>query len=327
MANNFFNKKGITGIGTLIIFIAMILVAAVAAGVIIRTSNVLQQQAYVVGSETRQQIITAVDVFAVTANADLDNNVAKEMEIYTRLRAGSYPLQFDTTGFTFITDDYSFGANLQHYSLDSLYDYDSGSAFEGYSIEGLGYEEILIDPIVDDGDSEVVYIHEDEANGDSFILELSNDVTINFSLNHHLGDATDSEPIEFNIVDEPLEDDVGNIWSFLTINGEVTSDSLENENLDVFISEFPQDPNNRDCSFDTLIPERFFCVDFQVGGDDDTILESGEIAIVKYALNEENVIPEDTNFELRFIPKRGSITDLEVRTPDSIASTMLKLWP
>ncbi|MFW6046239.1 MAG: archaellin/type IV pilin N-terminal domain-containing protein [Candidatus Woesearchaeota archaeon] len=323
------DKKGITGIGTLIIFIAMILVAAVAAGVIIRTSNVLQQQAYVVGSETRQRIITAIEVFAITANADVARNTAGEFEIYTRLRAGSYPLQFETTGFTFITSDYSFGANFQHHSLDSYYDSVEDVAEEGYSIVGLDDTEKLIDPIVGDEEEEIAYIEYGTApDGDNFILELSNDNIVNVSLGFELNNATESDPIDANIIDEPLEDSEGTIWGYLTVDGEITTTgALEGDDLNVFISEFYQDPLNRGCSFDTLIPEKNYCVDFQVGGSDETILDSGEIAIVRYKLSEDNVISEDESFEIRFIPKRGTITDLEARTPDSINSVMLKLWP
>ena len=59
------NKKAEMGIGTLIIFIAMILVAAVAASVLIQTATSLQNRALLTGTRTQEQIGTAIQVLQV----------------------------------------------------------------------------------------------------------------------------------------------------------------------------------------------------------------------------------------------------------------------
>jgi len=75
------NDRGQVGIGTLIVFIAMVLVAAIAAGVLINTAGLLQSQAEATGEESAEQVSDRVVVSTVTGDAsDLSENVSDDDE-------------------------------------------------------------------------------------------------------------------------------------------------------------------------------------------------------------------------------------------------------
>ena len=88
------NSKKAEGIGTLIIFIAMILVAAVAAGVLIQTASSLQSKSLDVGRQSQEKITTDVEVVQVYAynTNDSDIDPTDNVTMVIRLGSGSAPI-------------------------------------------------------------------------------------------------------------------------------------------------------------------------------------------------------------------------------------------
>jgi archaeal flagellin FlaB len=80
---------GDVGIGSLIVFIAMVLVSGIAASVLIQTATKLESQAMATGQETIGEVATGLAVFDISGYCpDVTSNISK-MGITIRPRAGS----------------------------------------------------------------------------------------------------------------------------------------------------------------------------------------------------------------------------------------------
>jgi len=95
------------GIGTLIVFIAMVLVAAVAASVIMQTAENLQQRAYAVGKQTIRDVSTGLRVISVTGYTDVNKTKLEYLAIAITPRAGSYDVDLNKTLLYIQLDNYS----------------------------------------------------------------------------------------------------------------------------------------------------------------------------------------------------------------------------
>jgi len=83
-----YNKVASIGIGALIVFIALVLVAGIAATVIIQTSTMLETQTAATGSETTREVATGVAVYSIEGYAATSSDISK-LAIMIRPRAGT----------------------------------------------------------------------------------------------------------------------------------------------------------------------------------------------------------------------------------------------
>ncbi len=94
------NNKGAVGIGTLIIFIAMILVAAVAASVIITTADTLQQRAKTVGSSVIREVSAGLVIDNIAGYTNAEKTKIEYLAILVRPRAGTQDIDLEYTALT-----------------------------------------------------------------------------------------------------------------------------------------------------------------------------------------------------------------------------------
>ena len=90
-------NKGMMGVGTLIIFIAVILVAAVAAAVLVATAGSLQQRGITTGSQSEEGVSTGAEAISLMATDASSNHDIENFELLLRLQAGSDAINLNTT--------------------------------------------------------------------------------------------------------------------------------------------------------------------------------------------------------------------------------------
>ncbi len=103
-------KKAMSGISTLIIFIALILVAAIAALVLLQTVGTLQSQAIATGKESQKQVsgqLQVVGITGVRTSLDASGDV-QYLRILTKLSPGGQKI-----GLAGTTINYTDGVNNQ----------------------------------------------------------------------------------------------------------------------------------------------------------------------------------------------------------------------
>jgi flagellin FlaB len=99
------DEEALVGIGTLIIFIAMILIAAVAATVLINTAEELQARAKTVGTQTIREVSAGIAVESVTGYTNTAKTYIEYLAITVRPRAGSKDIDLSLCTLTVLYEN------------------------------------------------------------------------------------------------------------------------------------------------------------------------------------------------------------------------------
>ena len=97
------DKRAEMGVGTMIIFIAMVLVAAVAASVLISTANKVREQAQNTGDQAINNVASGFVVQDVTGTVNAGNTSITDLTIQMRLQAGSPMMNMDLVSIQFVS--------------------------------------------------------------------------------------------------------------------------------------------------------------------------------------------------------------------------------
>jgi len=125
--------RGQVGIGTLIVFIAMVLVAAIAAGVLINTAGFLQSQSQQTGESSSEQVTNRVDVVSAVGE-DVNGGSVGTVRVTVKQAPGAGNIDLSQTIVQWTDDSGAYDLTF----LDGPVNVDStgeGSSFNVTSVQ------------------------------------------------------------------------------------------------------------------------------------------------------------------------------------------------
>jgi len=172
MFNN--ENRGQVGIGTLIVFIAMVLVAAIAAGVLINTAGLLQSQAESTGEESTAQVSNNLVVQTASGNVSGSGTV-NEVNLILSVAPGSDRINVSATTIEFLSDDlYNLNAEDNSGGGGDI-TYNSISGSDENSLESGDSVELVID--LDTVSTPITHLSPGDEAEITFITEDGSQVT------------------------------------------------------------------------------------------------------------------------------------------------------
>ena len=191
-------ERGQVGIGTLIVFIALVLVAAIAAGVLINTAGFLQTQAQSTGEESTQQVSTNLVFLSSTGTVATDSggpSGVKEVNTTVQLGPGSSSINLNESTVSVFTDN---GTAVEFDGVN-----DPSASDPAISLETPSNTVLSTDSSSDNATATIVFdLDGDVANGDEFgVNQFESGTRVNIVITTPSGTQAQTS----FIVEDPLD--------------------------------------------------------------------------------------------------------------------------
>jgi len=307
-----FGNRAEMGIGTLIIFIAMLLVAAVAAGVLIQTNAALQEKALTTGDQAKGQISTNVRVIEVSATDGSDGDIEYYNQIM-KLSPGSEPIKLSQALLTMNTYDAS--TTLQYRGTTGVHEL---NYTDGY----YTYRDVVVTGTANTSQNiSLTGIDLNHDGMDDRIEIVSAADAVVYVFNSSAIMAGNQRSIGSCAATGPLTGGLGASLGYI--------DSIEQSgNLCTAEDAFTADSSTATL---TIIPVNhstgFFTVEYLQQGSNPVNgnLQRGDV--IKLHFQTPRTINEDEHIRLNFIPKIGTPTLTEFITPEVMSDNRIYLYP
>ncbi len=182
------NERGDIGVGTLIIFIAMVLVAAVAATVLIYTTGSLQQKATKTSKEATQQISSNIVVEQVLGDRGTTTNQTIS-DILIRIKPDVGTTSIDLRQVIVTVMDSSKRFDLNYSTTDINFTSGNMTRYTAIAVRDEDSSFVNSTPVLNSGDLIEIQVNSSSIQG----ITLSPRKTFWLSLNQELGQAVNLE--------------------------------------------------------------------------------------------------------------------------------------
>lgn len=182
------NERGDIGVGTLIIFIAMVLVAAVAATVLIYTTGSLQQKATKTSKEATQQISSNIVVEQVLGDrGTTTNQTISDLLIRIKPDVGTTSIDLRQVIVTVMDSTERF--DLNYSTTDINFTSGNMTRYTAIAVRDEDSSFVNTTPVLNSGDLIEIQVNSSSIQG----ITLSPRKTFWLSLNQELGQAVNLE--------------------------------------------------------------------------------------------------------------------------------------